>query len=413
MRQKLRELRERYDAKARELKQIWDEAGPDRDMAKVKCIDGDSQAKVEKIRELNAELDAIMVEREPLEAEEAEYAKADRHVERLTKARNHPGHQRASDAPEEPPKVKSLGQHIIESKALSEFKGSVVEIPDVELKTLMETTAGWAPETTRTGRVVPEALRPIQVLDLIPTTTTTQAAVVYMEETTATSGAAERAEGGAYGESTLRLEERSSTVRKIATFLPVTDEQLEDEPQVRGYIDNRLTFFLRQRLDGQVLVGDGRAPNLLGITRHGSILTQALGGDAITDAPYKAMTQVRVTGRATPTAIVYHPNNWQDVRLLKTADGIYIFGSPADAGPERLWGLPVAQSDAITEHTALVGDFQMHSELAIRRGVAIEVSRSHSDYFVNGKQAIRADMRAALVIYRPEAFCLITGLDGS
>ena len=31
-------------------------------------------------------------------------------------------------------------------------------------------------------------------------------------------------------------------------------------------------------------------------------------------------------------------------------------------------------------------------------------------FFVEGKQAIRADMRVALVVYRPAAFCTVTGI---
>src|SRR5690606_34843391 len=113
---------------------------------------------------------------------------------------------------------------------------------DVELKTLMETSAGFEPESTRTGRIVEFATRPIQVTDLIPQTTTSQSSVKYMEETTFTNAAAETAEGSAYPEAALQYTERVSIVRKIPVFLPVTDEQLEDEPQVRGLVDNRLMF---------------------------------------------------------------------------------------------------------------------------------------------------------------------------
>src|SRR5207245_1264112 len=80
-----------------------------------------------------------------------------------------------------------------------------------------------------------------------------------------TNAAAETAENSAYPESALQLTERTSAIQKIPTFLPVTDEQLEDVEQVRGYLTDRLVFMIRQRLDAQVLNGNGTAPNLKGI----------------------------------------------------------------------------------------------------------------------------------------------------
>ena len=191
-------------------------------------------------------------------------------------------------------------------------------------------------------------------------------------------------------------------------FLPVTDEQLEDVPRVRSYIDNRLAFMVRQRLDAQLLVGDGTAPNISGILDRAGIQTQAKGADPTPDAVYKAMTKIRVNAFAEPNAAVFHPNDWQDIRLLRTTDGIYIWGSPADAGPERIWGLRVAQTTALTENTGLVGDFQQ-AELVIRSGVDLAVGFINDD-FQRNRQSIRAEMRAALAVYRPAAFATVTGI---
>ena len=38
------------------------------------------------------------------------------------------------------------------------------------------------------------------------------------------------------------------------------------------------------------------------------------------------------------------------------------------------------------------------------------MTNAHADFFINGKQAVRADMRAAFVTYRPAAFATITGI---
>jgi HK97 family phage major capsid protein len=80
-----------------------------------------------------------------------------------------------------------------------------------------------------------------------------------------------------------------------------------------------------------------------------------------------------------------------------------------DAGPERMWGLPVVVTTAQTEDTGLVGDFRQ-AALYLRQGIDVQVSNQHDDYFVRNLLAIRAEMRAALAVYRPAAFCTVTGI---
>lgn len=386
------------------LAKIFDEAGPEVDLSRVSVLDGDVEAKAEQIRRLNDEIGQLVEQAE----RERELRQIRDEVEDLGRPR-HPGHPIGAAA-------KSLGELFTASVAFRGWKRgatsgpvATLDIGVAELKALFQTSAGWPPETLRTGRLVEEALRPIQVLDILPTGETSQAAVVYMEETSVTTAAAETAEGATYPEATLALTEQSSPVRKIAVWLPVTDEQMEDVAGVQAYVEQRLGFFLRQRLDQQVLVGNGTAPNLRGFLNTPGIQTQAKGADPTPDAIHKAMVKVRVVGRANPSAVVVHPNDWQEVKLLRSADGIYIWGSPSEAGPDRIWGLPVVQSDAITEGTALVGDFAGHSQLFFRRGVEVQVGYQGAD-FVQGRQAVRADLRAALAVYRPEAFCTVTGI---
>lgn len=407
------EKRKELDAKRDQLAAIFKEAGPDLDMDKITSIEGDSAAKAAHIRSLNDEMADLGKQVDEL-AEVERAAKAVQVPDAPPAGMVHPNGDEPGKKGDQA-KQKSLGELFVESDALKGKKGPVGPTAhlDIELKTLFTTSAGWAPETTRGPRVVDFVTRPLQVIDTIPTTTTSQAAIKYMEETTFTNAAAEVAEGGTKPEAALALTERIDPVQKIAVWLPVTDEQLEDVPQVRGYIDNRLVFMVRQRLDGQILVGNGTAPNLSGILDRAGIQTQAKGTDPVPDAIYKAIVKVRLTGAGNGGAmanVVYmHPLDWQDVRLLRTADGIYIWGSPADPGPERIWGLPVVLAEALTEGTGLVGDTSF-AELAIRRGVDVQVSNSHGTFFVENKQAIRAEMRAALVVYRPAAFCQVTGI---
>lgn len=308
---------------------------------------------------------------------------------------------------------KSLGDLFVASdtyRRLGVSGGPASLVPDYDLKTLFSTSAGWAPEDRRGSRVVLDEQEDPAVADLLPQSETTRSTVLYMEETTYTNNAAEVAEGGTSGEAALALTERSSEVRRISVWLPFTDEQVDDEPRARDYVNNRLTHMLKQRLDQQILTGNGTAPNLTGILSASGVQTQAKGTDPAPDAVHKAITLVRVNGKAQPNLAIFHPNDWQDFRLLRTTDGLYIWGNPADSIVPRIWGVRVLQTTFMTENSAVVGDFRNYSELAFRRGIEFEITNAHSTYFVEGKKAIRADFRCALLWYRTTAFCTVTGL---
>lgn len=398
--EQITDLKGKLTVKQQLFGQIFEEAGTEVDLGKVKCIDGDSGAKMEQIRNLNVEMNDLASD---LKAKE----------ELLGSSLAAAGLRGATEAPPKSGQstggqVKGFHQLIAESGVCKSFNSE--HHIDVDVKTLMETGAGWAPESRRSGLVVEDAQRPIQVTDLLPTDTIDQAAYKYMEETTLTNAAAEAAQGGQYGEAALVLTERSKTVEKVAVWLPVTDEQLEDVPGASAYIDRRLRFMLRQRFDYQILQGDGNTPNLQGILNLANIQTQAKSTDPTFDAIYKAMTKVRVTGRAFPNAMIAHPNDWQDIRLTRTTDGIYILGNPSEVGPDMIWGLRVAQSDATTENTGVVGDFTNFANAFVRRGIDVQITNAHHDYFIKGKKAVRADFRAVLVWTRPEAFCTVTGI---
>ena len=427
----LREAQEKLQVVRDKVKEVIDQSksknddGEDvKDFLKVTCIDvGDKTGSakvghiVDQVNEWTEEMNAAYDDLAKLQL--AEKAESDlKNIDRLGTPIVH-----TADSAHGPNvvEVKTIGEMMVANDIYKDGwqkgikTGASIKIPEFKLtelntKATFLTTAGWAPESLRTGRVVLSAQRPIQVIDLIPAGSTTSELIVYMEETTFTNAAVETAEEAAFAEATLELTEKSSPVRKIAVFIPVTDEQLADEAQAQSYLNNRLPFMVNQRLDSQILVGDGVGVNLEGFLNVTGIQTQAKAADTALDAIYKAMDLVRVTGRAVPSGLIIHPTDWQPIRLLQTADGIYIWGHPAEQGPDRVWGVPVAMSDAITLGTALTGDFANFSELVSRSGMELKVSDSHSDFFIKGKQAIRASLRVALPVYRPAAFATITGL---
>ena len=399
----LKEARIALLAKSKAIQAIHDEAGPDLDFSKVKSLEGDTKGKVEKLQAMNKELSDLKDSYDAM-VKLDEGAKMARGITASIKEPD------GAIKQAEKPQRKTLLDAFVESKAGREYKGRPVEVPDFEVKTLMEASDGWDPDNVRSGLVSPYPVQALGVLNYIPMGTTGSDLYKYMKGTTFTNNAAEVSEGGQYGEAALVYTETSDEVEKVGVWLPITEEQLEDNPGLDGIVNSDLTYMLKAKLEAECLVGNGASPNLLGTLSLASLQSQALGTDSVPDAIHKAITKVRVTGFAEPNVIFMHPNDWQGVRLLTTADGIYIYGSPMDAGVQRMWGVPVVATTFETENTAIVGDYARFSKLLMRRGIRFEVTNAHDTYFINGKLAIRCDLRAVMVHTRDTAFCKVTGI---
>jgi HK97 family phage major capsid protein len=263
--------------------------------------------------------------------------------------------------------------------------------------------------------ILPLPSRPLRMADLIAPGTTTSNAVGYMKETTATNAAATVAEGIAKPESTLIFDAVSDPVRKIATWLPVTEEMLEDVPALRAYLDTRLRLFVLLVEDDQLLNGDGTAPNISGILDRAGIATPiARGGAEVNpDAILRQISAIETATSLPVDGIVVHPTNWDTMLLLKDANGGYIAGGGPFATPQRktLWGRDVAVTTAITVNTALVGAFKTAAQFFRKGGLRVEASNSHASFFIENKIAIRAEERGALCVYRESAFGKVTGLN--
>ena len=414
----LAEKREELAAKSKDLHEIFAEAGDSVDLAKVTKITGSTAEKATEIKRRNDELTAIGKEVEVFQARDNQ-AQLEKYLSE-PQGVTFPG-RKSAPKDENPFTDKTLGDIFIESDAYKMFNrgagaGPAVEIDlkgsrngGVDMKALLDTT-GYAVESVRTGGIRPSALRRPTVGDLFATGTTRAAAIKFMEETTTTNAVATVAEGAAKPESTLAFTERTAPVRKIAGVLPVTDELIEDEPAMRSYIEQRLRLFLALTEENQLLNGTGVAPQITGVTVATGVQTQAKGTDPTPDAFYKAMTLIRTNAFLEPSAVVVHPLDWQDIALLRTADGIYIWGAPYNSGPERLWGLSVTITTAATQNTGVVGAFDTAAQIFRRNEVSFAISSEHASFFTENKLMLRVEERLALAIYRPSGFCTVTGI---
>lgn len=413
----LAELREELNQKRKELHEVYAEAGPDLDLSKVTIIHGDSARKASVMQQMMAEINDLGQEHDRLAVLEEQGKRNALEMARLTEPATKASFPTAGAASGVKPWTAGrLRDALTEHKGLKDLRTGAVQtaqisLPDLDVKTLV-TLSGVSPQADR-QTMQEMGVEERTVADLMLQGTTTSNTVDYYEETTLTNNAAETAEGSEYPESAEAWTLRTATVRDIGHFIPATRDALDDVDWLMSALRGRLAYGVRAREETQILTGDGTGVTLTGFLNVSGIQTQAKGADTTPDAIYKAMQLVRGSagyGFAEPTGLIIHPADWTDIRLLRTADGMYIWGHPSEPGPDRIWGMPVRQTSRITQNTGLVGAFRPHSELFRRAGLTVTVSTEHSDYFTKRKVAIMAEERITIAVYRPKAFATVTGI---
>lgn len=281
------------------------------------------------------------------------------------------------------------------------------EIP-ANLKTVVDITTSYVTQPAQVGRAE-SALYFGDVEPYFPHGVVNSASVVGYIQTTDTDNANFVAENTAATDSAFVWTPQTDEVEVVQSWAPISRVLLSDEPQMQSVITGMLAKRLQKHVNLRILTGDGNTPDIWGVFIRTGVQTQAKGVDPTFDAIYKAIVKVQTTGDAIPDLAVFHPNDWQDIRLTRTTDGVYILGNPTESGPMRIWGLPVAQSTGMTEHTGGVVDTSF-TTIFENGGVAVEVSTEHSTYFTERKLAVSISRRLAAFHYRPSAAATITGI---
>jgi HK97 family phage major capsid protein len=261
--------------------------------------------------------------------------------------------------------------------------------------------------------ILPALDRELTIADLIAPGTTTSNLITYMKETSFVNAADTVLEGAAKPESTLTFGQASDPVRKIAHWLPITEEMLEDEPQTQSYVDGRLQYGVRLAEEDQLLQGSGVAPDIIGVRNRVGVAPPVVTAvdESNADAIYRQMAYIQTTAMMTPDGIVMNAANWASIELMKDDAGGYVAGGPFSGRTARtLWGLPVVLTPAIAANLATVGAWRQAAQVFRHGGIRVEASNSHQDFFIKNLVAIRAEERLALAVYRPGAFGDVTGL---
>ncbi|KOG84475.1 MULTISPECIES: phage major capsid protein [Streptomyces] len=203
----------------------------------------------------------------------------------------------------------------------------------------------------------------------------------------------------------------TTTLKTVAHWVPITRQAADDDGQMMGYINGRLTYGLEYQLDRQILTGNGTTQ------MQGILTTPGIGayqpGVGSTDVKLITLRKAKTQGELAlypPDSVVLNPLDWQDIELDTDANGQFrVITSVTDSGaPMRIWGLTVVTSVAMAAGTALLGGFRMGATLWERQGITILMTDSHADFFLANTLVILAERRANVAVHTPRAFVKVT-----
>jgi HK97 family phage major capsid protein len=284
----------------------------------------------------------------------------------------------------------------------------------MQYKTLL-TETGQGFQTTgvlpidRIPGITPEARQVLTIRDVLTARPTTLPVVDFVRVSSPLSIASPVAEASVKPENALQFTSSSEKIRTIATWLPATRQILDDLTELNGFIMSSLPYYVNLEEELQLLAGDGTGENLHGFLVQASafntsLLSASKGWNKI-DIVGRAIQQITSAKEIQPTFVVLHPNDWYDIRLTKDSFGRYILGDPQSMVRPNILGLSAVSTTSIAPGTFLVGSGDpVASEIRDRMEMQVEVSTSHSDFFVKNQVAVRAEKRLALVVKRAASY---------
>jgi HK97 family phage major capsid protein len=313
--------------------------------------------------------------------------------------------------PEGATKPESWGSQLIKAAGYDAFAGGHSPKLRIEVKnTLTGSDTTVAPDRSR--GIVSGAFQPMSMEMLIPSMPTASNAVEFTRENVFTNAAAEAAEGAAKAESSLTWTLVNMPVSTVAHWIKISRQLAADNRALAAYVDTRMRYGVNLKVETQLVVGDGTAPNISGVLDAGNFTAHGYTNAALIaiSATFKKFSLIRKmmadswNAGFPADAILLNPADWanMELELLTTAAGQTLY-SVSDGGQPRLFGVPVVQSIGMTADNVAVGSFGQAYTVYNREGVVVDMSESDSDNFTKNLITIRAERRLALATERPAA----------
>lgn len=291
----------------------------------------------------------------------------------------------------------SAGQEFVKSDKFQAIVSGRAERVRMEVKNTVTAVAGTTTFTQQNQQIVPGQFKPLTIRQLFNAIPVSTNSVTGLRELSWVNSAAEVSQGASKNESDLTFQQYDTPIQTVAHWIKVSNQLLADAPAVAAYIDTRLRDGLAQRIDAQLLNGDGTSPNLSGLTDSGNFTTYTpTSDDTLTDAINRAKYLLWAKGY-TPDTVIVNPADWGKMeRLRETAgSGAYLYGMPGMAAGVNPFGVRVVLSANMSSGYFWIGNTSRVASLYVRQGSTVEMGYVNED-FTKNLVTIRAEERLGL-----------------
>lgn len=340
-------------------------------------------------RDLQADIKSLNDQMKDIQAAQAEFAQG--------------GHE----APED---VKSFGESIIGKMGLdrqgrvgASIEGKAAASPVLGI-THDGITGTGAISPSRVAGVVTDPLERLTIVDVMTRMPTSSNAIEYVQEVNTTLNAAEAAEGSQKAESQFDFQLKQIHVATIAHFTRISKQFRDDAPYLVNLINSRMLFGVRQKLNSQLIAGNGAVPNingLVGVAGNHTAFTPVASENRF-DAIRRMIGAVE-DEEFNPTAVILNPADIMLLDLLKDANDNYTASNPRTGQNAVAWGRPIVSSKQVAVGKAIVADMAQACTLWDREMVGVEMFEQDSDNVQKNLLTIRAEGRFQLTAEHPKA----------
>ena len=298
-------------------------------------------------------------------------------------------------------KTMSAAEEFVKSEQFKQLVAGNTQRVRMELKNTV-TSGNTTVFPDQKPGIIPGDFLPLTIRQVLPSISVSGNMVNALREASWTNSANFIAQATAKPESDITFEQYNVPIETVAHWIKISNQLLADAPAVVSYIEGRLRDGLAQKIDAQLLNGNGTAPQLSGLTDSGNFVAYTPSSDdLLVDAINRAKYQLWATGNM-PDTVIVNPADWGAMERVRegATSGQYLYGAPGMAAGMNPFGLRVVLSNNMLAGKFLVGALRSSTVVYNRSGAVVEMGFVGND-FTSNLITIRAEERLGLAVERP------------